>query len=129
MLRPTGVKLSVDVFGFSAFYSKRNPEGQDVDDMALRLDALSPMNYPSHFGAGFYTGPGRTWRILEDCAAVLKGRLEAAEYVALPPPDIRPESTPAPPAGVPARCARRGPRTGARAPRRSTPRPRSSPSP
>ncbi len=93
VLRPTGVKISVDVFGFSALYEKRNPEGQDVDDMALRLDALSPMDYPSHFGAGFYSGPGRTWRILEDCAAVLKGRLEAACYAEPPPPDVREEST------------------------------------
>jgi hypothetical protein len=93
VLRPTGVKLSVDVFGFSAFYERKNPEGQDVDAMALRLDALSPMNYPSHFGAGFYSGAGRTWRLLRDCAGILKGRLEEVAYVEPPPPDPRADAT------------------------------------
>lgn len=87
VLGPTGVALSADVFGFSALYEKYNPEGQDVDDMAQYLDALSPMNYPSHFGSGFYQGPGKTWRLLQDCAAVLKRRLEAVRPAASPPPD------------------------------------------
>ena len=92
VLRPMGVKLSVDVFGFSALYEKQNPEGQDVGEMVKFLDALSPMNYPSHFGTGFYTGRGRTWRILRDCAEVLKGRLEKIGYVEPPPPGPRVES-------------------------------------
>ena len=89
VLGPSGVALSADVFGFSAFYEKYNPEGQDVEAMAQYLDALSPMNYPSHFGGGFYQGPGKTWRLLKDCAAILKRRLEDVRPAAPPPVDHR----------------------------------------
>ncbi len=50
-LHPTGVLLSLDVFGIMAW--QRNVDlahtGQDIVKMAQHCDVLSPMIYPSHF--------------------------------------------------------------------------------
>ena len=50
-LHPTGVLLSLDVFGVMAW--QRNVDlahtGQDIVQMAQHCDILSPMIYPSHF--------------------------------------------------------------------------------
>jgi hypothetical protein len=50
-LHPTGVLLSLDVFGVMAW--QRNVDlahtGQDIVAMAKHCDVLSPMIYPSHF--------------------------------------------------------------------------------
>jgi len=50
-LHPTGVLLSLDVFGVMAW--QRNVDlahtGQDIVQMAQHCDVLSPMIYPSHF--------------------------------------------------------------------------------
>ena len=50
-LHPTGVLLSLDVFGVMAW--QRNVDlahtGQDIVKMAKNCDVLSPMIYPSHF--------------------------------------------------------------------------------
>ena len=50
-LHPTGVLLSLDVFGVMAW--QRNVDlahtGQDIVKMAKHCDVLSPMIYPSHF--------------------------------------------------------------------------------
>lgn len=53
-LLPLGTRVGADVFGFSCLYEKRNPEGQDVDDMAPYVDIFYPMAYPSHYGPVFY---------------------------------------------------------------------------
>src|SRR6184192_434045 len=60
-LHPTGVLLSLDVFGIMAW---RRPvdlahTGQDIVGMAKYCDVLSPMIYPSHFfGMDGYAHPG-----------------------------------------------------------------------
>ena len=50
-LHPTGVLLSLDVFGIMAW--QRNVDlahtGQDIVKMAKHCDVISPMIYPSHF--------------------------------------------------------------------------------
>jgi hypothetical protein len=60
-LHPTGVLLSLDVFGVMAW--QRNVDlahtGQDIPNMAKYCDVMSPMIYPSHFfGMDGYTNPG-----------------------------------------------------------------------
>jgi len=60
-LHPTGVLLSLDVFGVMAW--QRNVDlahtGQDIPNMAKYCDVMSPMIYPSHFfGMDGYTMPG-----------------------------------------------------------------------
>jgi len=60
-LHPTGVLISLDVFGVMAW---RRPAdlshtGQDIVKMAKHCDVLSPMIYPSHFfGMDGYAHPG-----------------------------------------------------------------------
>ena len=50
-LRPTGVLLSLDVFGVMAWQRQvdLSHTGQDIVQMARYCDVLSPMIYPSHF--------------------------------------------------------------------------------
>jgi hypothetical protein len=50
-LQPTGVLLSLDVFGVMAWQRSvdLNHTGQDIVGMAKHCDVLSPMIYPSHF--------------------------------------------------------------------------------
>ena len=55
VLRPQGVRLSVDIFGVTAWGQKIDALrlGQSVKDLLKHVDAVSPMLYPSHFGSGF----------------------------------------------------------------------------
>ena len=50
-LHPTGVLLSLDVFGVMAWQRQVDlaHTGQDIVGMAHYCDVLSPMIYPSHF--------------------------------------------------------------------------------
>jgi hypothetical protein len=60
-LHPTGVLLSLDVFGIMAWQRPVDlaHTGQDIVQMAKHCDVLSPMIYPSHFfGMDGYAHPG-----------------------------------------------------------------------
>ncbi|HEV2113493.1 MAG TPA: putative glycoside hydrolase [Terriglobales bacterium] len=60
-LHPTGVLLSLDVFGVMAWHRHVDlaHTGQDIARMAQHCDVLSPMIYPSHFfGMDGYALPG-----------------------------------------------------------------------
>ena len=60
-LHPTGVLLSLDVFGVMAWQRPVDlaHTGQDIVGMAKHCDVLSPMIYPSHFfGMDGYEHPG-----------------------------------------------------------------------
>jgi hypothetical protein len=60
-LHPTGVLLSLDVFGVMAWQREVDlaHTGQDIPRMAKFCDVLSPMIYPSHFfGMDGYAHPG-----------------------------------------------------------------------
>ncbi|HZP64456.1 MAG TPA: putative glycoside hydrolase [Terriglobales bacterium] len=60
-LHPTGVLLSLDVFGVMAWQRPVDlaHTGQDIVGMAQYCDVLSPMIYPSHFfGMDGYDHPG-----------------------------------------------------------------------
>jgi hypothetical protein len=60
-LHPTGVLLSLDVFGVMAWQRQVDlaHTGQDIVGMAKYCDVLSPMIYPSHFfGMDGYAHPG-----------------------------------------------------------------------
>jgi hypothetical protein len=80
-LRPLGAPVGADVFGFSALYEKRNPEGQDVDEMAPYVDVFYPMAYPSHYGPVFYAKlpfRRRPYAIVYKTVAVGRNRVEPA---------------------------------------------------
>ena len=60
-LHPSGVLLSLDVFGIMAWQRPVDlaHTGQDIPNMAKYCDVLSPMIYPSHFfGMDGYAHPG-----------------------------------------------------------------------
>ncbi|MBV9574041.1 MAG: hypothetical protein JOY93_08290, partial [Acidobacteriales bacterium] len=60
-LHPTGVLISLDVFGVMAWQRPADLQhtGQDIVEMAKYCDVLSPMIYPSHFfGMDGYEHPG-----------------------------------------------------------------------
>jgi hypothetical protein len=60
-IHPTGVLLSLDVFGVMAWQRQvdLSHTGQDIVRMAKHCDVLSPMIYPSHFfGMDGYARPG-----------------------------------------------------------------------
>lgn len=46
--------ISVDIYGFSAWYRLGNPIGQDMEEFSRVADVICPMVYPSHFGLKFY---------------------------------------------------------------------------
>lgn len=46
--------LSVDIYGFNAWYHFGNWIGQDIEEFARVADVVCPMVYPSHFGSRFY---------------------------------------------------------------------------
>jgi hypothetical protein len=52
-LKPTGVTISIDVFGLVAWKTKDFGVGQNIEAMAPYVDVICPMLYPSHFPPGF----------------------------------------------------------------------------
>lgn len=57
-LRPMGVKLSADVFGWMLLVDDDQGIGQRFPDVAAVVDYISPMVYPSHFPEGSVAVPG-----------------------------------------------------------------------
>ena len=51
-LRPLGVKVGADVFGYTAWSSNDLGIGQHLETIAPYVDVLAPMIYPSTFAAG-----------------------------------------------------------------------------
>ncbi len=49
------VPVSVDIYGFNAWYYTGNLLGQDIEELSAYADVISPMVYPSHFGGLFYS--------------------------------------------------------------------------
>jgi hypothetical protein len=52
-LKPTGVTISVDLFGLVAWKSEDFGVGQQIEAIAPHVDVICPMFYPSHFPPGF----------------------------------------------------------------------------
>jgi photosystem II stability/assembly factor-like uncharacterized protein len=48
------VPVSVDVYGFTAWYYFGNTVGHDMEELSIYTDVICPMVYPSHFGSLFY---------------------------------------------------------------------------
>lgn len=53
-LNPLGVRVSVDIFGYAASVPAAEGIGQDFEKISKYVDVISPMVYPSHYGAGWY---------------------------------------------------------------------------
>ncbi len=52
-LKPTGVTISVDLFGMVAWKTVDFGVGQLIETIAPHVDVICPMLYPSHFPSGF----------------------------------------------------------------------------
>jgi hypothetical protein len=52
-LKPTGVTISADIFGLTAWKTDDFGVGQILEEMTPHLDVVCPMFYPSHFPRGF----------------------------------------------------------------------------
>jgi len=52
-LKPTGITISIDVFGLVAWKTEDFGVGQKIEAMAPNVDIICPMFYPSHFPKGF----------------------------------------------------------------------------
>lgn len=55
--REIDLPISVDVYGFNAWYHFGNWIGQDIEEFAQHVDVICPMVYPSHFGRFYMRGP------------------------------------------------------------------------
>ncbi len=92
-------RLSVDVFGISAWARKNDREriGQDIAALAMHCDVICPMIYPSHYSNGFggYSDPAQNHRqlvtdalqktkvLVSPTSAVVRPWLQAFSYKVL----------------------------------------------
>lgn len=79
-LSPYNVFISADLFGLTASKQGEMGIGQSVKNVAMRVDYISPMVYPSHYNLGEYNikvpeaNPGDTvTKSLEDFKKVMTG--------------------------------------------------------
>jgi len=85
--------ISVDIYGFNAWYHFGNYIGQDIEEFAEAVDVVCPMVYPSHFGRFYLTGPReqRSYRLVYDsgrrafsilgCGAVIRPYIQAFDLL------------------------------------------------
>lgn len=80
------IPVSVDIYGFNAWYRFGNWIGQDIEEIARYADAICPMVYPSHFGSQFYgayEGDEHPYRIVRDSG--MRARALAGDGVPIRP--------------------------------------------
>lgn len=56
-LKPYGVDVSVDIFGYTATIPAAEGIGQDFSLISENVDVISSMIYPSHWGPGYFDIP------------------------------------------------------------------------
>lgn len=54
LLHPLGCAVAADIFGFLTTASDDGYIGQQWEEMAMIVDVVSPMVYPSHYSSGWY---------------------------------------------------------------------------
>jgi hypothetical protein len=78
-LKPTGVVLSVDLFGLTAWKRDDFGVGQILEHIAPHVDVICPMLYPSHFPENFLSlkNPGRyPYKIMSSSLEEMRKRTE-----------------------------------------------------
>ena len=79
---PPGRKVSLTLYGYAVWGNVLLKEGQNMDKMAERVDAIYPMLYPSHFHNDFMadsTKEFRTYSIIYESIKKAKDRLSNIE--------------------------------------------------
>lgn len=91
-LKPYGVKVSVDIFGYTATLPEAPGIGQNFSRISSNVDVISSMIYPSHWSDGYFgikhpdTEP---YRLVEEYAKREKEKLSALENPPLSRPWIQ----------------------------------------
>ncbi len=78
-LKPSGVVLSVDVFGLTAWKTVDFGVGQVLEQIIPHVDVVCPMLYPSHFPENFLSleDPGQyPYRIMKESLEEIKKRTD-----------------------------------------------------
>lgn len=86
-LRPWGVKLAVDVFGYTVWWDNEMGIGQRLEDIALYVDVISPMLYPSTFREGipgYRYAVAYPYEIVYQSTAAAVGRLRGTDTAVRP---------------------------------------------
>jgi LysM repeat protein len=77
-LKPLGVKVAANVFGYTCWRKDDTLIGQDIDRLGQYVDVLSPMLYPSTFGSGI---PGYKLAIAHPYEVVFESTRQAVNRV------------------------------------------------
>jgi hypothetical protein len=80
-LGPTGVFLAADIFGYTAFNANDTDIGQRVEELAVHLDYICPMVYPSgyHLGIPGYRNPvAHPYEIVRESVRLTRQRSQHA---------------------------------------------------
>lgn len=87
-LKPYGVKVSVDIFGYSATLPEAPGIGQNFSKISEHVDVISSMIYPSHWTSYFGIAKPDTepYKLINEYVKVENKKLEALET----PPISRP---------------------------------------
>ncbi|MEW9669123.1 putative glycoside hydrolase [Ammoniphilus sp. 3BR4] len=88
-LQPYNVKVSVDIFGYTATLPEAPGIGQNFTSISSHVDVISSMIYPSHWGAGYFQIPKPDtdpYRLVQEYAKMENQKLAAMEA----PPISRP---------------------------------------
>lgn len=87
-LKPYGVKVSVDIFGYSATLPEAPGIGQNFSKIAANVDVISSMIYPSHWTSYFGIAKPdlEPYRLVQEYAKVENAKLSELEN----PPISRP---------------------------------------
>jgi len=78
-LKPTGIVISVDLFGMTAWKTKDFGVGQVLEKIVPHVDVICPMFYPSHFPENFLNlkNPGQyPHRIMKSSLEEMKKRTD-----------------------------------------------------
>lgn len=86
-LKPLGVKIAADTFGYTCWRKDDTVIGQDIERMGQYLDVLCPMLYPSTFGSGI---PGYKFAIAHPYEIVYQSTKRAVERVGPLGCEVRP---------------------------------------
>ncbi len=87
VLKPLGVFLAADVFGYTLWRTDDTGIGQRIEDMARHLDVLSPMVYPSSYHLGI---PGYRYSVAHPYEIVYHSLVRGRERLRGSPVRIRP---------------------------------------
>ena len=77
-LKPYGVKVSVDIFGYTATLPEAPGIGQNFTEISEHVDVISSMIYPSHWGPGYFNIPKpdtEPYRLVQEYAKMEKEKL------------------------------------------------------